>query len=62
MSPDRRAVTDAANQIDLSLSIDPTSQGEEFYGDYLLVVPPLSVTYTVRADDRIVEILQNWHL
>jgi hypothetical protein len=35
--------------------------GEEFYGDWLFVAPPLAVTYTVNQQDRTVVILQVWH-
>ena len=58
---DRAAVSQAANAIDRLLTSDPLSQGEEFYGERLLVVLPLAVTYTVSEQDRTVQILQVWH-
>ena len=57
---DRQAITDAANTIDRLLAYDPDQQGVDFYGDRLLVVPPLSVTYTVSHADRRVVIRQVW--
>jgi hypothetical protein len=58
---DRQAVTEAAYLIDQLRSRDPLSQGEEFYGDRLLVALPLAVTYSVNEPDRTVQILQVWH-
>jgi hypothetical protein len=58
---DRAAISQAANAIDRLLASDPLSQGEEFYGERLLVVLPLAVTYTVSEPDRTVQILQVWH-
>ena len=58
---DRDEITRAANQIDQLLASDPASQGEEFYGDRVLVVLPLAVTYAVQEADRTVIILQVWH-
>ena len=58
---DRAAITQAANYIDHVLETDPHSRGEEFYGDRLLVVLPLAVTYTVNEADRSAQILQVWH-
>jgi hypothetical protein len=58
---DRMAVTRAANEIDRLLASDPLGQGEEFYGDRLLVVLPLAVTYSVNQLVRSVQILQVWH-
>jgi hypothetical protein len=37
------------------------ARGEEFYGDRILVVLPLAVTYAVSEPDRSVQILQVWH-
>jgi plasmid stabilization system protein ParE len=59
---DRSSVTHAANDIDQTLALAPQAHGEEFYGDRLLVALPLAVTYTVNEPDRIVQILQVWHL
>ncbi len=58
---DRAEVTQAANIIDQLLASDPHAQGEQFYGDRILVGLPLAVTYTVREQDRSVQILQVWY-
>jgi plasmid stabilization system protein ParE len=58
---DQASVTQAANHIDQALAVHPFSQGEEFYGDRILVVLPLAVTYTVSEPDLTVQILQVWH-
>ena len=49
------------DRIDTMLSTDPERQGEEFYGDRLLVISPLAVIFAVRPGDRWVEVLQVWH-
>ena len=59
-APNRQAVTDAADRIDSVLRVDPEAKGVDFYGDRLFVEPPLAVTFTVYAADRIVQILQVW--
>jgi hypothetical protein len=53
----RQAVADSVNRIDRALRIDPAAKGVEFYGDRLLVILPLPIVYTVRDEDRTVEIL-----
>jgi hypothetical protein len=60
-SSDRDDIACAANSIDRLLTSDPLTQGEEFYGDRILVVLPLAVTYAVSKPDRSVQILQVWH-
>jgi hypothetical protein len=60
-SNDRSEITRPANSMDELLSSDPAAQGEEFYGDRILVVLPLAVTYAVSESDRSVQILQVWH-
>jgi plasmid stabilization system protein ParE len=60
-STDRAAIAQAANLIDQLLTANPTAQGEDFYGDRLLVVLPLAVTFTISEPDRAVRILQVWH-
>lgn len=57
----RPAVSDAANEIDRTLTEAPESRGQEFYGDRLLVAVPLAVTFAVSPKDRQVMILQVWH-
>jgi plasmid stabilization system protein ParE len=58
---DRQAITQAAHVIDQLLASDPLAQGEEFYGDRILVALPLAVTFAVNEQDRTVQILQVWH-
>jgi plasmid stabilization system protein ParE len=58
---DQGAISTAANAIDQLLAVNPAMQGEEFYGDRLLVVLPLAVTFTASEPDRTVRILQVWH-
>jgi ParE toxin of type II toxin-antitoxin system, parDE len=58
---DQASVTQAANHIDQVLATQPLSQGEDFYGDRILVVLPLAVTYTISEPDLTVQILQVWH-
>ena len=58
---DRNHVSAAANLFDRMLVSDPQQQGEEFYGERLLVALPLAVTYSVNEPDRTVQILQVWH-
>ncbi len=57
---DRNAVTRAASRVDAILRIDPESKGVDFYGDRLLVLPPLHIVYRVLPDDMQVEVLQVW--
>ena len=58
---DRADVTQAANTIDQLLASEPLAHGEEFYGERILVVVPLAVTYAVSEQDRTVQVLQVWH-
>jgi plasmid stabilization system protein ParE len=57
---DRQAVRDAANRVDGELAFSPETRGVDFYGDRLLVEPPLQVVYKVVPADRKVIILQVW--
>jgi hypothetical protein len=50
---DRNAVREAADRIDRALSRDADSRGVDFYGDRLLIEPPLAVTFSVSANDRL---------
>jgi hypothetical protein len=62
-APDRAAVTDAANQIDALLKVDPLTQGESRSGTTrILFVPPLAVLFEVSEDDRYVDVLQVWRI
>jgi hypothetical protein len=56
-SPVRADVRDAADRVDPLLANDPDQQGEEFYGDRMVVIPPIQVVYRVEPDDRIVRVL-----
>jgi plasmid stabilization system protein ParE len=58
---DRQNIAQAANLIDQLLASGPLTHGEDFYGDRILVVLPLAVTYKVSEPDRTVIILQVWH-
>jgi hypothetical protein len=59
---DRESVSLAANTVDRILLDDPQSKGDEFFGDWLLTVDRLDVTYTIVDADRIVRVLQvRWH-
>jgi hypothetical protein len=58
---DRQAVTDAANEIDRLLAIEPLDIGESREeGRRILLVPPLGVTFYVVSEDRIVRVLDVW--
>jgi hypothetical protein len=60
-SDDRRAISAAADRVDALLANNPELVGEEFYGDFLIAVPPLSVVYSISTEDRVVEILDVYH-
>jgi hypothetical protein len=55
-SSNRRAVTTAQHQVDQTLRVDPQSQGLPFFGDRILVVPPLRVAFSINWMDMIVEV------
>jgi hypothetical protein len=57
-APDQRAVSEAANAIDRELTNDAERKGEEFYGDRLIVILPLSVTFRVYEKDNLVRVRQ----
>ncbi len=61
LAPDPQAVSIAANRIDRTLRVDPDRKGQWFFGDWLLIDPPLAVVYTIRPDDRMVEVTEVWH-
>jgi hypothetical protein len=57
-SPDRQRLTFAADQIDKQLQRDPEDIGESrAEGRRILIVPPLTVTYRVRLDERVVSVI-----
>jgi hypothetical protein len=57
---DRTAVTLAAAAIERKLRDDPDQQGQEFYGDHLLVEDPLAVVFQVREGDRVAYVIDVW--
>jgi hypothetical protein len=58
-SADRNAITQAAATVDRELTNDPETKGDDYYGDRTLVLSPVMwVLFTVRADDRIADVLQ----
>ncbi len=58
-APDRNAVTTAAHAIDQELREDAPVKGSELSeGLRSLFTPPLKAIFTVRDDDRIVEVLR----
>jgi len=60
-APNRELVTAASNRIDRLLSRDPEEVGESrSNGRRILLEAPLGVIYTVRADDRLVEVGYVW--
>jgi len=56
----RDEITSAANQIDQLLSHQADRVGEEFYGDRLVVVPPVHVVFTLSEHDKMVIVEQVW--
>lgn len=57
---DRNAVTIAQYLTDQFLLIDPDTQGVPFFGDRLLVVPPLRVLFSINVMDMQVVVEQVW--
>lgn len=58
-APDRNAVTLATSAIDRELGENARSKGSELSeGLRSLFVPPLKALFTMREDDRIVEVLR----
>ena len=57
-APDRKAVTDAANEIDRLLRASPLNVGEEAGPYRRLIVDPLEVAYIVSLEDCLVEVVQ----
>jgi hypothetical protein len=57
---DRSGVTRAVQAIESTLRDEPADQGQEFYGDRIMVATPLAVTFAVHVEDRIVQVLQVW--
>jgi hypothetical protein len=62
-APDRQAVTDAADAIDVLLRTAPLEVGESRVVNIrILTVSPLSVYYDVHADDRLVAFWAVWRV
>lgn len=59
---DRQVVTRASNRIDPELAVDADSKGVDFYGDRLLVIAPLHVTYRVDVAGKQVRVLNVWRV
>lgn len=57
-STDRRAVNEASEMIDRELAADAHAKGQDYFGDRVLPASPLWALFTVRPDDRLVEVLQ----
>lgn len=56
---DRNAITSATDTIDRELGMDAESKGEDAAeGLRSLIVSPLRVIFTVKTDDRIVEVVR----
>jgi len=61
MPANRRAVTQAANQIDQDLSKSPESLGESRPGGLrIYFVSPLAVLFRVSSEDRLVQVMHVW--
>lgn len=39
----------------------PETAGVDFYGDYILAIPPLAIVYTISAADCIVQVIGVYH-
>jgi plasmid stabilization system protein ParE len=59
-SLNRNAITVAQHIIDQLLKNDPYEKGVDFYGDRLLVVPPLQVIFSLNDLDMQVVIHTVW--
>ena len=56
-APDRDVVSQAANTADRAFGVDPKSDAIYLRESlWRLVVPPLRIYFTIREDDRVVEI------
>jgi hypothetical protein len=58
MSANRMAIRNAADAMDIELRIDPDMKGFAFFGNRILRIDPLLVVFSVKPDDRLVEVLQ----
>lgn len=60
-APNRGAVSAAANRIDQALSVDAETKAVPFYGDWLMVDPPLAVVFRIDRGDCKVQVTQVWY-
>lgn len=58
--PDRQAITDSADLIDLKLMRSPETVGKASGEDRLLIVEPLAVIFSVDPVKRKVFVLEVW--
>jgi hypothetical protein len=59
----RDALSDAANQIDSLLRVDPQAKGKPYIAQSrMLLVPPLGILFRVHEADRLVRILTAWYI
>ena len=56
-SIDRSALTEAVEEIDRLLGDDPDRRGEEYFGDRVVVVASIAVTFKIIEEDRTVEVV-----
>jgi hypothetical protein len=61
-APDRQAVTDAVDRIDLALRVDPDQQGRPRSGYRLYTDLPLLVAFEIIPDDCMVRIVRVIHI
>jgi hypothetical protein len=61
-APDAQAVSDASNEIDAKLGMDPLGQGIEAGTERILVIPPLGVVFEVTPADRLVTIKEYYYM
>ena len=62
-APDRRAVSAAANNLDILLRTDADQLGESRADDVrVLIEGVLGIYYRVKVDDRLVEVLNVWRI
>jgi plasmid stabilization system protein ParE len=59
-STDREGISRSADAIERKLRDEPEQQGEDYYGDRLLVEYPLAVGFRVLVEDRIADIFDVW--
>ncbi len=59
---DRRAVTQAADQIDLLLKTSSQARGNDLEGTYEFTIYPLKVHFQVSPEDRKVTVFEVFHL